>query len=200
METTDRPAVASPPLRQTAREPSFWEIVREDKRTNLNSLLRPGFQAMFMYRLGRWAAEEPGKRRPFIWLAKLMRLYIRNFYGIEMYWSATIGRRFAIGHQGAIVMHQLCTIGDDCTIRQGVTIGVADEWDPSGGPILGNNVDIGAGAMILGKVRIGNNVRVGPTAVVTTDVPDNATVFAPPSRIKAQDTDAAEQAGSAVKD
>jgi serine O-acetyltransferase len=196
METTDRLAV-TPPLHQPAREPSFWAIVREDRRTNLNSLLRPGFQAMFMYRLGRWAAEEPRKRRPFLWIAKLLRLYIRNFYSIEMYWSANIGRRFTIGHQGAIVMHQLCTIGDDCTIRQGVTIGVADEWDPSGGPVLGNNVDIGAGAMILGNVRIGNNVRVGPTAVVTTDVPDNSTVFAPPSRVSTPEPATAEQgAGS----
>jgi serine O-acetyltransferase len=113
-----------------------------------------------------------------------MQVVIRNFYGIELYWSSEIGRRVEIAHQGTIALHPHCRIGDDCVIRQGSTIGASEERDPSSeAPILGDNVQVGAGAMVLGKIKIGNNVRIGPNAVVTTDVPDNSTVMAPPSRI-----------------
>ena len=163
-----------------ASELGLIELLKEDKASNQESLLRPGFHAMVMYRLGRWAAASP-RRKPFLKVAKLLRLLVRNFYGIEMYWESDIGRRFTIAHQGAMVIHQFCTIGDDCIIRQGVTIGSADLFEPEG-PTLGNNVDIGAGAAIIGKIRIGSNVRIGPNAVVFTDIPDGSTVFAPPSR------------------
>ncbi|HEX5141825.1 MAG TPA: serine O-acetyltransferase [Dehalococcoidia bacterium] len=172
---------APSPTQKTAHELGLWEILSEDKRTNQESLLRPGFHALVMYRLGNWAMRSP-RRKPLLKVAKLMRFLVRNFYGIEMYWEANIGRRFVIGHQGAMVVHQYCTIGDDCTIRQGVTIGAAGEFNPAEAPVLGNNVDVGAGAAILGRVRVGNNVRIGPNAVVMQDVPDNSTVFAAPSR------------------
>ena len=178
-----------------ARELALLEILKEDKATNQQSLLRPGFHALVMYRLGKWAAHSP-RRRPFLVVAKVLRVLVRNFYGIEMYWEADIGRRFTIAHQGAMVIHQFCTIGNDCVIRQGVTIGSADMFDPDGGPVLGNNVDIGAGAAIIGKVRIGNNVRIGPNAVVITDIPDGSTVFAPPSRTVSWGSQAEEHARS----
>jgi serine O-acetyltransferase len=168
------------PNEKTAKEMGLFELLKEDKAVNQESLLRPGFHALLMYRLGRWATGSPS-RRPFLTLAKVLRVLIRNFYGIELYWEADIGRRLTIGHQGAMVIHQFCTIGNDCVIRQGVTIGSAEDFDEDG-PILGSNVDIGAGAAIIGKVRIGNNVRIGPNAVVITDVPNDSTVFAPPSR------------------
>ena len=168
--------------RREPEEPTLLDLLREDKATNQESLLRPGFHAMLMYRLGRWASEKRS-RRPFLVVAKALRLLIRNFYGIEMYWEADIGRRLTIAHQGATVIHQFCTIGDDCVIRHGVTIGGAEIFDPDAAPTLGNNVDIAAGAVIIGNVRIGNNVRIGPNAVVITDVPDNSTVFAPSSRV-----------------
>ncbi|MPR12984.1 serine O-acetyltransferase [Microvirga tunisiensis] len=161
----------------------FWRLIREDGGANLGSVWRPGFQAMVMYRIGRWAAEAPLPRAPALWFAKVLHVFIRNFYGIELYWDAKIGRRFTIGHQGGIVIHQFCTIGDDCMIRQNATIGAADHFSPELAPVIGNNVEIGAGATIIGKIRIGNNVKIGPNAVVTTDIPDSSTVFAPASRI-----------------
>ncbi len=163
-------------------EPGVMELIKEDWATNRRSVLRPGFQAMLAYRVGRWAAQHRRRRLPAYLFAQGLHLFARNFYGIDLYWTCRIGRRFHIGHQGAIVIHRSCTIGDDCTIRQGVTIGAADEWNPGGGPRIGDRVDIGAGAMVLGDVSIGSDVRIGPNAVVTTDVPPNSTVFAPPSR------------------
>jgi serine O-acetyltransferase len=170
-----------------ARDPDahalgFWAQLQEDKRVNQNSLLQPGFQAMAVYRLGRWAREKKS-RRPLLYVTKVLFVLIRNIYGIELYWTARVGRRFMIAHQGAIVIHRFCTIGDDCIIRQGATIGAADEWDRSLAPVIGNSVEIGAGAMIIGKVVIGDNVRIGPNAVVMVDIPSNSSVFAPKPRV-----------------
>jgi serine O-acetyltransferase len=167
-----------------AEQPSLWALIKEDRWTNQRSVLRPGFQAMVMYRLGRWALDGSGRRRPVLWLAKFIHVFIRNVYGIELYPDARIGRRLLIAHQGGIVIHQYCTIGDDCTIRQGVTIGTTLEetWGPEHGPVLGNKVDLGAGAIIMGNVRLGDNVRVGPNAVVSADVAEHTTVFSPTSR------------------
>jgi len=165
-----------------ASQLGLWAQLKEDKRVNHNSMLQPGFHAVAMYRLGRWAREKP-IRRPWLFLAKVLHVLIRNGYGIELYWTARIGRRFMIAHAGTIVIHRFCTIGDDCIIRHGATIGAADEWDRKLAPVIGNAVEIGAGAMVIGKVVIGDNVRIGPNAVVTTDIPSNSSVFSPKPRI-----------------
>lgn len=163
--------------------PGVWQLISEDYRTNLRSLMRPGFHAMVTYRLGRWAAVHGRRRRPVLWLAQLMQLFVRNFYGIDLYWTTEIGRRLMIPHHGTIVIHRFGKIGNDCVIHQGVTLGAADVFIRHEGPVLGDNVDLGAGSMILGSVRIGSNVRIGPNCVVTSDVPDHSTVFPPASRL-----------------
>lgn len=104
-------------------------------------------------------------------------------YGIELARSARIGRRFLIGHQGAIVIHRHGTFGDDCVVRQGVTLGVSTEMVKGQGPVIGNNVSFGVGCVIVGNVRIGDNVQIGPNCVVTTDVPSDRVLFVAPPRI-----------------
>jgi serine O-acetyltransferase len=120
---------------------------------------------------------------------------VRNNYGIELYPSCQIGRRFQIGHQNGIVIHRFATIGDDCRVRQGVTLGrgglertKSTEGFRTSAPVLGNRVDVGVGAIIVGKVRIGDDVNIGPNAVVLTDVPTGATVMAPMSKIMRSQT------------
>jgi serine O-acetyltransferase len=175
-------ALAKASSTRSSTSPSILEIIAEDRRRN--GTLRPGFHALLMYRLGRWAAECPRSRWLVVRSAATMRFFVRNVYGIEIYWHSEIGRRLYIAHQGTIAIHPFSKIGDDCVIRQGSTIGASEEVEADEeAPILGNNVQVGAGAMVLGKIKIGNNVRIGPNAVVTTDVPDNSTVMAPPSRI-----------------
>jgi serine O-acetyltransferase len=162
--------------------PSILETIVEDRRRN--GTLRPGFHALLMYRLGHWASERPQRRWLVLKIAATMRFFVRNVYGIELYWDSEIGRRLYIAHQGTIAIHPYSKIGDDCVIRQGSTIGASEEVEADDeAPVLGDNVQVGAGAMVLGRIKIGNNVRIGPNAVVTTDVPDNSTVMAPPSRI-----------------
>jgi serine O-acetyltransferase len=166
------------------RELGLWFLIKEDFNNHYRDWTRPGFRAMVVYRFGAWTRG----LRSLVLMAITHRIYIslhryiRNHYGIELSWRAKIGRRFHIGHQHAIVIHQWATIGDDCTVRQGVTLGVGAEFSPESAPVLGNRVDIGAGAMIIGKVRIGDDVRIGPNAVVMHDVPSNTSVIAPPAR------------------
>ena len=164
---------------------SFIGYLKEDYNTHYRDWTLPGFRAIATYRLGVWAMSQTGLRKKAAqFVYNFLRRYVRNIYGIEIFATARIGRRFHIGHQGAIVIHEYATIGDDCLVRQGVTFGAVLEREFVGnGPVIGNRVDVGAGAMIVGGVRIGDDVRIGPNAVVMTDIPANATVFAPVSKI-----------------
>ncbi len=108
----------------------FLSLLREDYATNRRSRLKwtfftPGFQAIAVYRLGVWCnGLRPWiLRAPIRLVAGFLSFFVRNFYGIELYPTAQIGRRFGIVHQHGIVIHKLAVIGDDCLIRQGVTIG-----------------------------------------------------------------------------
>jgi serine O-acetyltransferase len=112
-------------------------------------------------------------------LAKLAEIMCSVTIGV----SATIGKRLVIEHSGAIVVHGNSVIGDDCIIRQGVTIGNKRLADPLGAPIIGNRVSVGAGAKILCRVRVGNDVEIGANAVVIHDVPDGAIAVGIPARI-----------------
>jgi len=113
-----------------------------------------------------------------------LAFFVRNFYGIELYPTARIGRRFRIAHQHGIVLAQQVVIGDDCLVRQGVTIGAAGlREEAARPPRLGDRVEVGAGAVLAGPITIGDDVRIGPNAVVMTDVPAGSIVTAPPSRI-----------------
>jgi serine O-acetyltransferase len=91
--------------------------------------------------------------------------------GIQIPRGCKIGPGLRIHHFGCIVLNPLTVLGKNCTLRHGVTIGNRQEIDDV--PVLGDNVDIGAGAKILGRIHIGNNVTIGANAVVITDIPDN---------------------------
>lgn len=73
------------------------------------------------------------------------------------------------------------TIGRNCTLRQNVCIGTRYASDDA--PQVGDNVEFGVGAVVIGKIRIGNNVRIGANAVVLTDIPDNSTAVGVPARL-----------------
>ena len=111
-------------------------------------------------------------------LLKFRRVSIR--YGIDI--SSNLkkgGNGLVINHYSCIVVHVNCELGEGVTLGQGGTIGT----NGRGEPVLGNNVDVGAGAAIIGNVHIGNNVLIGANSVVTHDIPDNAIVAGNPARI-----------------
>jgi serine O-acetyltransferase len=158
----------------------FEDYVAHDRRWSV-----PGFQAIATYRLGRWKKTIKSRivRAPLTVLADSMKVFCRNFYGIELPFEATIGRRVVIYHQHGIVIHGNSVIGDDCIIRQGVTLGIRKMNDCDAAPILGNGVDIGAGAKILGSIKIGDGAKIGANAVVLKDIPANATAIGVPAQI-----------------
>lgn len=169
-------------------ESGFSEMlgyIREDYRSHQRDWTLPGFRAVAVYRFGAWAAV-----CRYRWLSLVLGAfytslyrYVRNHYTIELPRSAKVGRRLVIGHQGGIVIHWGAEIGDDCLIRQNATLGAATGEKFMQAPVLGNRVEVGCGAAIIGRVRIGDDVRIGPNAVVTTNVPAGSTVVVPPPRI-----------------
>ncbi|HVG02483.1 MAG TPA: serine acetyltransferase [Nitrospira sp.] len=167
-------------------------LLREDYERHRQDSTRAGFRAIASYRFAVWARglHNSGLRLVFSSISQMVLRFVRNQYGIELYATSTIGRRFQIGHQNGIVIHKFATIGDDCRVRHGVTLGVggirrakSPESFRDNAPVLGNGVDVGAGAVIVGKIRIGDGVKIGPNAVVLTDVPAGATVMAPMPKI-----------------
>lgn len=164
----------------------YW---REDIRVN-KGFWRPGAKALIMYRLGVWQLGlQPGIVKSIASrLYRLLHVFVRNRYGIELHASARIGRRLYISHQSGIVLHPGLVMGDDCMIRHCVTIGYAGSR-PRGskearrGPTTGDRVEIGVGAVIVGPITIGDDVKIGPNAVVMRSVPAGAVVAAPPARV-----------------
>jgi serine O-acetyltransferase len=94
-----------------------------------------------------------------------------------------IGSNFVIDHFGGIVISGYAKFGDNCRIRSGVVVGV-QRVDDLRAPVIGNNVDIGTGAKILGPIKIGDNVLIGANAVVICDVPDDCIAVGVPAIIK----------------
>jgi serine O-acetyltransferase len=166
------------------RTPGLLALLHEDWIANGRSWDRPGFRALAVHRFGAWLLARPRiVRAPLYRVYRTLFRFVRNHYGIELPPTTKVGRRFRIGHQSGIVIHSRAEIGDDCLIRQNVTIGAANEDRAPRAPRLGNGVEVGAGAVIIGGVSIGDGARIGPNAVVMTDVPPGATAFATPARV-----------------
>lgn len=121
-----------------------------------------------------------------LWAAPVLLMYrfiTECLFGYEIQAAATIGRRFTIHHGYAVVINKNVVAGDDFTIRHGVTIGNRGP-DSLTCPVIGNGVELGANAILIGDITIGNNVIVGAGSVVVTDVPDNALVVGEKAKIK----------------
>jgi len=162
-----------------------FDNVRADLRAHGGDWGAQGFWALVIYRFGRWRyGIRPGwLRKPFSFLYKLLFKLVQIVTGIEFPCEVKIGRNFVIEHFGGIVVSGYASFGDNCRIRNGVVIGLARIEQPCA-PSIGHNVDIGAGAKLLGAIRIGNNVRVGANAVVLRDVPDNSLAVGVPAVVK----------------
>ncbi|PIE22438.1 MAG: serine acetyltransferase [Planctomycetota bacterium] len=166
------------------KPPGLFSLLREDLRAHHGAWLRPGFQALAVYRFGFWKQRIRWRllRIPFSLLHHCGSIFCRNFYGIELPCTVKIGRRLVLEHQHGITIHGNVVIGDDCVIRQGVTIGNRHLNDPFGAPVLGNHVNIGAGAKVLGRIHLGDHVNVGANAVVLSSVPAHTTVAGIPAK------------------
>jgi len=165
--------------------PSLLALLREDYVAHGSDGTKPGFRAIAVYRFGvaRMQVQSSALRAPLSVLYRFLFRAVRNFYGIELPYTAQIGRRVVFEHQHGIVVHGAVTIGDDCIIRHGVTLGIRNMDKLDEAPILGRGVNVGAGAKILGKVVVGDGADIGANAVVLQDVPAGAIAVGVPATI-----------------
>jgi serine O-acetyltransferase len=162
-----------------------FENIREDWQAHNRVWSRHGFWALVLYRFGRWRYGIRSRllRAPLSFLYKFLKFISEMLLGIELPCEAVIGHRFVIEHVGGIVISGDAVFGDDCVIRNGVTVGLRNR-NHRGSPHIGDRVDIGAGAKLLGKIRIGNDVAIGANAVVLCDVPDGCIAVGIPAQVK----------------
>jgi len=165
----------------------MFENIRHDLKSHEGKWGAQGFWALVVYRFGRWRYRLRPRllRKVFSGIYHVLYKLIQILTGIELPCEVEIGRNFVIDHFGGIIISGYATFGDNCRIRNGVVVGLRRVDDPAA-PAIGNNVDIGAGAKLLGRIRIGNNVLIGANAVVVTDVPDDSVAIGVPATVKSR--------------
>jgi serine O-acetyltransferase len=116
-------------------------------------------------------------------LARAINYFGRFLTGADIHPGARIGKGFFIDHATGVVIGETTIIGDNVSMFQGVTLGGVSTIKAKRHPTIGNNVTIGAGAIVLGDINIGDCVKIGAGSVVTKDVPPNCTVVGVPGRV-----------------
>ena len=144
----------------------------------------PGLHAIILYRLSHSAY-----RKGNLTMARAVNYFSRFLTGADIHPGATIGKGFFIDHATGVVIGETSVIGENVSIFQGVTLGgVSAEKGKKRHPTIGNNVTIGAHAVVLGDIKVGDNVKIGAGSVVVKDVPSNSTVVGVPGKIVKRET------------
>ena len=140
----------------------------------------PGFQAIVIHRLSHnlWSSRLPLKL-----VARCLSQIGRSLTGVEIHPGAQIGHSVFIDHGMGVVIGETAVVGERCLLYQGVTLGGTGKEHGKRHPTLGNNVVVGAGAKVLGNIKIGSNTRIGAGSVVLKDVEADCTVVGIPGRI-----------------
>lgn len=163
----------------------MFDNIRSDFAAHGRQWGSQGFWVMLVYRFGRWRyGVRPAPLRKLLSAVyKFLFKLVQIVTGIELPCEVPVGRGFVIDHAGGIVVSGFARMGQNCRLRPGVVIGLAHVSNPCA-PQLGDDVDVGAGAKILGPVRIGNRVCIGANAVVLCDVPDDSVAVGIPAVVK----------------
>jgi serine O-acetyltransferase len=140
-------------------------------------LCYPGLHALWSHRLAHFLWQHKLKL-----LARILSHINRFLTGIEIHPRAKIGRRFFIDHGTGVVIGETSEIGDDALLYQGVVLGGTTLEKRKRHPTLGNNVEMGSGAIALGPITIGDGARIGSGSVVIKSVPPGATVVGIPGK------------------
>jgi len=167
----------------------FFGVLLEDVATILKKdpaaksisevvLCYPGLHAIWLHRIAHFFY-----RHRLFTLARLISHVNRFLTGIEIHPGAKIGRRVFIDHGMGVVIGETAEVGDDTLIYQGVVLGGTSLKKEKRHPTVGKNVVIGAGAILLGPLKVGDNARIGAGSVVLTDVPSGSTVVGVPGKI-----------------
>ncbi len=137
-----------------------------------------GFQAIQAYRVAHWLWTQGRKD-----LAYYFQMRASEVYGVDIHPAACIGRGLMIDHAHSIVIGETAVVGDNVSMLHSVTLGGTGKEEEDRHPKIGNGVLIGAGAKVLGNIRVGDNVRIAAGSVVLHPVPDCKTVAGVPARI-----------------
>ena len=140
-------------------------------------LCYPGLHALWFHRLAHFLWQHKLKL-----LARTLSHSNRFLTGIEIHPGAKIGRRFFIDHGAGVVIGETSDIGDNVLLYQGVVLGGTTLEKRKRHPTLGNNVEMGSGAIALGPITIGDGARIGSGSVVIKSVPPGATVVGIPGK------------------
>lgn len=145
-------------------------------------LVQPALWAIGIYRFGRWTLDcEPLVRKPAHAAYFVLYSAVRLLTGIDIPRSVIIGPGLMIHHFGGIIVNPQVRMGPHCTLRHGVTLGNRTGDDDV--PVLGQGVEVGAYAQILGRVKVGDGATVGALSLVLSDVPPNCTAVGSPARV-----------------
>jgi serine O-acetyltransferase len=163
----------------------MFNELRDDFRAYDRNWGAQGFWVMIVYRFGRWryGVKPPIARKLFSLIYKILYKSVQILTGIELPCEAIVGQNFVIDHFGGIIISGYAKFGDNCRIRNGVVVGLR-RIDEKLAPIIGNNVDVGSGAKLLGPIRIGDNTIIGANAVVLCDVPANSIAVGVPAIVR----------------
>lgn len=159
------------------------EVIRADLAANRENLKGSVVTVMF-----RIAHAVRGTGRTPLWAAPIIAVYrfvVEWMIGVELPPLLRVGPGLAVWHGVGLVVNANTVIGSGVTLRQGTTIGALDDGSPRGSvaPVIGDGVNIGVGALVIGPVTIGDGATIGAGAVVITDVPAGATVVGNPARV-----------------
>jgi serine O-acetyltransferase len=141
-------------------------------------ILYPGVHALVIYRVTHWLWGIGFK-----FIARALSQLSRWITGIEIHPAAIIGKRFFIDHGMGVVIGETSEVGDNVFVYQGVTLGGLATKKGKRHPTISNDVVIGAGAKILGPIKIGCNTKIGSGSVVLQNVPEYSTVIGVPGRV-----------------
>lgn len=161
----------------------YRALLCEDFQTHGSTPFSQGFWAVFWHRFGNWrmSIRRRPLRLPFSLVYRIGAKVTQWLCGIDLPYTVRLGRRVRIDHFGGMILVAE-SIGDDVVIRQNTTFGIARVDRPHDRPRIGNGVDIGAGAVIIGAISIGDGAVIGANAVVTRDVPAGAIMVGVPAR------------------
>ena len=160
----------------------MFEQIRKDYTVHGRSLSNPALWAMAVYRFGQWA--DRLRPVPLRWLFGkaygALMIFAPIVTGVHIERSVRVGQGFHIVHAGGIFIHPDVTMGERCGVMQNVTIGINMK---EGVPKIGDDVFIGAGAVILGDITIGTRARIAANSLVISDVPSGAVAMGVPAKI-----------------
>lgn len=162
----------------------FLSLLREDFHTFDRDWLAQGLWAVAVHRFGNWRmGVRPQLLRPPLTLVyRILRKLVQWFCGIKLDYTVKLGRRVKLEHFGGMILGAR-SIGDEVTIRQNTTFGIARKSQLNGKPMIEDRVDIGCGVCILGHVRIGHDSIIGANAVVLDDIPPYSVAVGVPAKV-----------------